>query len=83
MYGLKSSGARFRDSFVSVLQDMHCRRCPIDPDVNMRQAMKPTGEKYWEYVLCYVDDILVISHQTKIVMAGIAKQFTLKADSVK
>ena len=73
LYGLKSSGARFRDSLVSVLRDMHFKSCLADPDVHMRPAVKPNGENYWEYVLCYVDDVLVISHQTKIVMEGISR----------
>ena len=33
-----------------------------DPDVWRRPAVKSDGEAYYEYVLCYVDDILVISH---------------------
>ena len=31
----------------------------------MRAQVKPDGFKYWEYVLCYVDDLLCISHNPK------------------
>ncbi|KAI2508430.1 Reverse transcriptase (RNA-dependent DNA polymerase) [Fragilaria crotonensis] len=41
--------------------------CKGDPDVWMRPKVKPNGDKYWEYVLCYVDDILCISHEPQVV----------------
>jgi hypothetical protein len=46
----------------------------------MRKAVKPNGFKYYEYVLCYVDDVLVISHMPSRTMDGIRKKFTLKND---
>ena len=33
--------------------------CKGDPDVWMRPKVKPNGDKYWEYVLCYVGSYLV------------------------
>jgi hypothetical protein len=48
----------------------------------MRPNCKPDGTKYWEYVLCYVDDILVVSHDPKKVMDYLEKSYTLKAGSV-
>ena len=83
LYGLKSSGARFRDSLVSVLRDLGFRNCLADPDVNMRKAIKPNGDKILEYVLCYVDDVLVVSHEPQRIMDIIGKSFTLKPGSVK
>jgi hypothetical protein len=49
----------------------------------MRPNCKPDGTKYWEYVLCYVDDILVVSHDPKKVMDYLEKSYTLKAGSVR
>ena len=40
--------------------------------------MKENGFKYWEYVLCYVDDILAISHQPELSMKGLQSNFKLK-----
>jgi hypothetical protein len=34
-------------------------------------------------VLCYVDDILAISHAPKFIMDGLSSMYTLKPDSVK
>jgi hypothetical protein len=39
-----------------------------DPDVLFREASKNDGLEYFEYLIVYVDDILVISHKAKEVM---------------
>lgn len=49
----------------------------------MKPKTKPNGEKYWEYVLVYVDDILVISHEPKVFVDYLAQIYTLKPGSVK
>jgi len=49
-----------------------------DPDVWMRPAVKADGSKYYEYVLCYVDDILGCSSKVKDVFDSISKEFTFK-----
>ena len=46
----------------------------------MRPATKPNGFEYYEYMLVYVDDILVASHDPKPVMEGIKLRFELKGD---
>lgn len=49
----------------------------------MRPAVKASGEKYWEYVLCYVDALLVVSEKPKLVMDYMESKYTLKPGSVK
>lgn len=83
LYGLKSSGARWRDHMAASLREAGFESCKADPDVWMKAEVKPTGEKYWAYVLCYVDDLLVISHNPKEVMEFLASKYTLKEGSVK
>jgi hypothetical protein len=83
LYGLKSSGARWRDHMAATLRDAGFKSCVADPDVWMRPNAKPDGFKYWEYVLCYVDDVLVVSHEPQVVMDHLSKRYTLKAGSVK
>ena len=51
-----------------------------DPDVWLRKAVKPCGFKYYEYVLCYVDNVLSISHDPDSTMKGIQQTFKLKGD---
>jgi hypothetical protein len=41
-----------------------------DPDVWMRAAAKSDGEKYYEYVMMYVDDILAISCDKRSILPG-------------
>ena len=45
--------------------------------------MKTNGYESYEYVLCYVDDILSISHCPNVTMDGIRARFTLKDDKVE
>ena len=42
-----------------------------DPDVWIRPAIKPDGSEYYEYVLCYVDDILAASVHAKDVLKSL------------
>ena len=83
LYGLKSSGARWRDHMAATLREAGFVSCKGDPDVWMRPKVKPNGDKYWEYVLCYVDDILCVSHEPQTVMDYLASKYTLKKGSVK
>ena len=55
----------------------------VDQDVWMKLNTKQNGEKHWEYVLVYVDDILLMSHEPKEVMDYLASKYTLKEGSVK
>jgi hypothetical protein len=43
----------------STLRSAGFTSCKTDPDVWIKAAVKTNGDKYYEYVLCYVDDILV------------------------
>ena len=57
--------------------------CLSDPDVWMKPRVNPNGDKYWEYVLCYVDDILLIFHEPQLTMDMLSDSYTLKSGSVK
>ena len=83
LYGLKSSGARWRDHMANTLRSGRFRSCYADPDVWMRKNRKPDGTPYWEYVLCYVDDVLAISHDPQSIMDYLNTAYTLKPDSIK
>lgn len=83
LYGLKSSGARWRDHISATLREGGFTSCKADPDVWMRAATKLDGFKYWEYVLVYSDDILALSHDPQKIMDYLASKYTLKEGSVK
>ena len=83
LYGLKSSGAAFCSLLAETLHEINYVPSEANPDVYMRRAVKPNGFEYYEYVLCYVDDILSISHLPYVAMDGIQDRFPLKDDKVE
>ena len=63
------------------LLDMEFKPAQADPNVWMRETVNPkdtTGEVLYEYVMCYVDDILAISHRAKEIIHNIGNQFDIK-----
>ena len=84
LYGLKSSGSAWRSFFSNVLvQQLGFKPTRGDPDVYIRENTKPNGERYYEMLLVYVDDVLIISHDTKPVIEALSAQFRLKEDSLR
>jgi len=83
LYGLKSAGAAFRSYLAEHLISLDYRASYADPDVWLRPAVKPDGTEYYEMILCYVDDILSISHDPMRTMLRIKEKFALKNDEVK
>jgi hypothetical protein len=82
LYGLKSSGAAWRALLDTTLVDLGYTSTKADPDVWIRAQVKPDGFEYYEMVLVYVDDIMVLSHDTKQTMDAIANLYRLKEGSV-
>jgi hypothetical protein len=62
------------------LQDMNFTPSLADPVVWIRVATKPSGKEYFEYILVYVDDILVISHDPNQAMTTILLMYRLKEE---
>ena len=83
LYGLKSSGAAFRAHLAETLHDIGFKPTKADPDVWIRPAVKPDRTKYYEYIMCYVDDILSVSHDTKSILQSLQGQFKLKGDKIE
>ena len=65
LYGLKSSSAAWRALFAMTLTDLGYTSTKADPDVWIREQVKPDGFEYYEMVLVYVDNIMVLSHEPK------------------
>ena len=82
LYGLKCSGAAFRAHLAETLHDIGFCSTMADPDVWRRPAKKATGEEYYEYTLCYVDDLLAISKDTTKILQGIQAVFKFKDDNI-
>jgi hypothetical protein len=57
--------------------------CPADPDVWMRPAKRSDGSDYYEYILLYTDDALVVSENAEQVLRNeLGRYFTLKEESI-
>eukprot|EP00956_Cyclotella_meneghiniana_P034439 scaffold104886_cov86-Cyclotella_meneghiniana.AAC.1 len=84
LYGGKVSGRDFWVHLRSCMQEtLGFTSCLADPDVWMRKQKKADGTEYWEYVLLYVDDALVISDRAESTLRNeIGKYFELKEESV-
>jgi hypothetical protein len=82
LYGLRGSGAAFRNHLAQAIGDMGFKASLADPDVWMRPAVKPDGSKYWEYLATYVDDVLCLSLDPKGIMTTLEETYTLKKGSV-
>ena len=83
LYGLRSSGASFRSKLAQCIWDLGYRPTRADPDVWIKPAIKKDGFKYYEVVLCYVDDVISISEVPMVVMDGIKAVFKLKGDKAE
>jgi Reverse transcriptase (RNA-dependent DNA polymerase) len=82
LYGLKTSGAAWRAMLAGTMADMGFVSTRADPDVWIRPNVKKDGDRYYEKVLIYVDDILCVSHDPRSVMEVLRKTYRLKDESV-
>lgn len=73
-------GAAFRAHLTETLDSKGFKSSLADPDVWTRLATRASGEKYYEYILCYVDDILCISHDACQPIDEIWKTLKFKGD---
>ena len=83
LYGLKSSGAAFRAHLAETLYNIGFRSSKADPDVLLRPAVKPNGQPYYEYILCYVDVILSVSLNATSILKYIQVNFKLNNDKIE
>ena len=82
LYGLKSSGASWRATMMALLYEMGFRDTLADPCVLRRKAKRKTGEDYYELILVYVDDLLLVSDDPQPVLDEIDKRYKIKARSM-
>lgn len=64
------------------MEHLGYRSCLADPDLWMKVGTKPNNERYWQYVLLYVDDMLSTGIEPKGSIDAIGKYFRMKPDSV-
>ena len=83
LYGGKAAGRDFRNHLRSCMRHLHFDSCPADPDVWMRPAMNADGSSYYEYILLYTDDAVVVSENAEEILRNkLGKYFELKPSSI-
>ena len=65
IYGLKSSGFSWRQMLSQSLMDLKFECTIADADVYRRRAAKRDGTLYYELLMTYVDDIIIVSANPK------------------
>lgn len=81
LYGLKSSGAAWRAMFLAfIVTQLGFTPTRADADVYIRRNYWNNGIPYYEYLLVYVDDVLVVSHAPANIMKDIGNEFQIKND---
>ena len=83
LYGLPVAGASFRSHLAKHLRSLGYKPSKADPDVHLRPAVKENGDKYYQIILAYVDDLLCCGIDPASQMAVIGLEFTLKDGSVE
>ena len=68
LYGGKAAGRDFRNHLRSCMEFLNFKSCLADPNIWMRPAIKSDGNTYYEYILLYVDDALVVSENAESIL---------------
>ena len=82
LYGLKSSGAAFHAHLADCMRSMGYTSCRGDNELWMKPETDTDGYKYYSYILCYVDDVMVVHHDAMTTTMKIDKYFKLKPSSI-
>ena len=73
LYGLRSSAARFHEHLTTTLHKLGYKTCKADRNLWMRKM-----NDHYEYLVTYVDDILVWSKDPMKVMKDLQEVYTMK-----
>ena len=86
LYGLKSSGFSWREALADALRSspLNFESTLADPNVWIRRARRPEDNyEYYEMLLVYVDDVLIVSHQPDSIADEIDNHYKIKPGSRK
>jgi hypothetical protein len=84
LYGLKSAGFAWRSLCARTLrEELSFKPCRGDMDVWRRPARKANGDRYYEYLFVYTDDVIAISEDPDAILRKLDSHFLLKPSSVQ
>ena len=73
LYGLKSSGLRWWEKLSEILNDLGFTASRAEDDIWMRDK-----QSHYEYIVRYVDDLLIVSSNPKAITDTLESKFKLK-----
>ena len=83
LYGLRSAGFAWRSLCARTLrEEMDFVPCRGDMDVWRRPARKANGDRYYEYLFIYTDDVIAISEDPEAILKKLDSYFLLKPGSI-
>ncbi len=78
LYGLKTSGASWRNHLAAEIREMGFTSTKADVNVYRCRASKEDGTAYYEYLVVYVDDIICVSENPSKWMEILASRYRLR-----
>ena len=78
LYGNICAEKDTRNRLLACMDLLGYTPCLLDSDLWMREAKYSNGQEYCEYVLIYIDDVLVVSEYPKEYLLEIDKYFQMK-----
>jgi Reverse transcriptase (RNA-dependent DNA polymerase) len=82
LYGLKSSGAAFRNHLADCMRHLGWKSCLADPDLWYKAEVRPSDKfQYYAYDLLYVDDALIVHHDATAALEKLDYYFKMKKGS--
>ena len=82
LYGEKAAGQDYRNHLQDCMWHLGFISSLTDPDVWIQEAVTEEVAEYWEYILVYTDNVLVITDTgEKTLRDGIGKYFQLNEES--
>ena len=83
LYGLKSAGDAFWYHLCICMRGLGYLPFLADPDLWYKSEVRPDdGFEYYSYIICYIDDTLVIHHNSISILKRIDSYFKLKPSSI-
>jgi len=82
LYGLASAGASFTRHLADCMRHLGYKPCRADPDLWMKEDKHPDGERYYRYILLYVDDCLSIGLDAGAELEKLDHYFQMKSGSI-
>ena len=67
---------------METLDEMSYRPRSADLDLWLRTSVNPDGFEYYEFIICYVNKVLCISHNPKKSMKRTQEDFKLKENKI-